>query len=270
MIGIAHDDDLRAIANVLREDGDAARHVETIFVAIAVDVERRLADRANVAERTPRKLRPGHRFEKREDVVVAVGIRYVVQRTPAQQRLARNARRDLIATARLHHRLRFRQQRVELARAEGRVEKAGVIAAGEEHVTLRAIARLVVIVDGNLVRAGRVAGQRDVAIAAAPQLANGAIDVGHAVANPFERRTAERVAGAPNDAGAAVVEREERDVLRDERRRQQIRSARLERRTAAAMKPDDDALRCAARLVQQSGQRDAVGRLEPYEAAGWL
>ena len=106
----------------------------------------------------------------------------------------------------------FVSSALNLARAELRVEQSGVVAAGEEHVPLRAIARLVVIVDGDLVRAGRVAGQRDVAIAAAPQLADGAVDVGHAVADPLECGAAEVVAGAADDAGAAVVEREEGDA----------------------------------------------------------
>ncbi len=66
------------------------------------------------------------------------------------------------------HRFCFRQQGVEASGAELLVQQSGVVAAGDEDVALGAVARLVVIVDGDLVGAGGVAGQGDVAVPAAP------------------------------------------------------------------------------------------------------
>src|SRR4029077_10580151 len=105
--------------------------------------------------------------------------------------------RDLATAA---FRLCLRQQSTESPGAELRVEQAGVVAAGDEDVAPGAVARLVVVVDGDLVRPCGVAGQGDIAVAAAPQFADRAVDVGDAVADPLESAAAEVVAGAPHDS----------------------------------------------------------------------
>src|SRR5207244_1331889 len=72
-----------------------------------------------------------------------------------------------------------------------------------------------------------------------------------------------------DDVRAAVVEGEEGDAARQKGAGEEVGAARLEdRRAAGAVQPEQRARR--SRLEEQTGQRDAVGRLEPHEAAGWL
>src|SRR5205085_8253440 len=109
-------------------------------------------------------------------------------------------------------------------RTELDVQQARIVGAGDEHVTLDLIARLVVIVHRDFVCSGRVAGQRDVAESAAPQLANGAVDVIHTVANALERRSAVMAAGTADVLRSAIVERKKREPVIIENAGQQIRS----------------------------------------------
>src|SRR6202008_2685945 len=99
-------------------------------------------------------------------------------------------RRELLSALRRDPRLRRRQGRREATRPVLVTVKSRVIAAGEQCVAAERIARPVVIVDGDLVRAGGMADEVELAIAALPKKVCDAVEIEDAVADPLVRHAA--------------------------------------------------------------------------------